>query len=342
MSESTTSRDPKESARRDTSESSNREDRPANQAPTVARIPYLNAAPFYYHWGRLETGLAPWRSRDLVPRHLGIAAERGEVDAGLMAVADLLRLRATFEPLAIPARPEPRVFGIANRERVDSVLLFLREELGGWSDGRESPGTAAPHASVEPLLARDHSIGRDLGFGQAARLDRRPIAITGESSTSFRLLRLLLEARFGIRPSGYTRLRLGEEPAPEHAAALVIGDQALRWRVRPPRGFRQAMDLATSWFAWTGAPFVFAVWGVRRTLAEDRKTWLGEFLADSLDAARPRLDDLAGGLPSDLGTTAELRVYLDNFIYELGPEEHQAARRFEALLSDHGIDCTAD
>ena len=303
---------------------------PPAATPVVARIPYLNAAPFYVHWDRLFEEDSPWRTRDLVPRHLGIAAEQGEVDAGLMAVADLLRLRETFEPLAVPARPEPRVFGIANKERVDSVLLFERTD------------TVESASGPPPLLHRSVSTGLDLTPEGATRLRDRTIAITGESSTSFRLLRLLLEVRFGVRPFRYTRLQIDQLPAPEHAAALVIGDQALRWRIRPPAGFHVAMDLATSWYEWTGAPFVFAVWGVRRTLAEDRKRWLGDFLAGALAAAQPNLADLAADLPATLGSPDELRTYLDNFIYELGTEERQASRRFESLLAEHRIDCTAD
>ena len=57
----------------------------------AARIPYANAAPFYALWGE-----APFAVRNLVPRDLGREAEAGQVDLGLMAAGDYLRLKSRF------------------------------------------------------------------------------------------------------------------------------------------------------------------------------------------------------------------------------------------------------
>ena len=83
----------------------------------VARVPYLNSAPFYQ-------GLALGERHELtdcVPRALGERAAAGELAAGLLPLADYLRLEDTFERVGR--------FGIAVRGRARSVLLFSRKPL---------------------------------------------------------------------------------------------------------------------------------------------------------------------------------------------------------------------
>lgn len=283
----------------------------------VARIPYLNAAPYYVRWSELESvSEQRWSSIALPPRQLGAAAERGEVDAGLMALGDLIRLDDRFEALAIPHSPHEETFGIANRTRVDSVLLFVRRDLFG--DGAGSGD------------------GLDLDPNALRLLDHARILVTGDTSTSYRLLRLLLEVRGGVSPI-YERADLGHASPVDAPAALVIGDLALRWRHQPPEGFRQAVDLAVAWRNWTGLPFVFARWGVRRDLPREEKLWLGRFLSRSLDEGCRSLSALVTGQSPELGSAGTLAEYLANFTYRLGPEEMIAVARYEGLLRQHRL-----
>ena len=78
----------------------------------VARISYLNSAPFFEG---LALG-ARYALLDCVPKAIGLKADAGEIDAGLLPVWDFLRLRPRFEPLGRS--------GIAVHGRVRSVLLF--------------------------------------------------------------------------------------------------------------------------------------------------------------------------------------------------------------------------
>ena len=210
-------------------------------AARIAQIPYLNVAPFLLHWDQItEASEGRWIAVEAVPRALGLAAEAGEVDAGIFPTADLLRLGDELEPLIDP-EAAPAGYGIATRHRVDSVLLFLRDDAN------------PPVAAVT---------GRVLAATEVRALHGATIAVTGESSTSARLLRILLEERHAVRPAGYPRRALGSESIPPEAGAvLTIGDEALRWRQRPPAGFRLGMDLAAEWGRWTNLPFVFARWG---------------------------------------------------------------------------------
>lgn len=91
----------------------------------VARIPYLNAAPFYAGWGDDP----PFESVAMVPRELGRAARDGVIDAGLMAVADWFRLDGTFNLMHPP-------LGVAASEHVRSVVLFSRDHPTGLDRAR--------------------------------------------------------------------------------------------------------------------------------------------------------------------------------------------------------------
>ena len=301
----------------------------------VARIPYLNVAPFFLGWDDLPARSdGCWTTSEAPPRALGEAAERGELDAAIFAEADLHRLRDDFAPL-IP-RPGEKQLGIANRDRVGSVFLFIR----------------APERAGEPTPVQG-APGRVLSAAEATNLRGARILLTGESSTSVRLIRLLLEVRHGVRPGVWELADLiapiSLNPARSHRpsappslpadvqAALVIGDTAIRWARRAPADFAIGMDLAAAWHEWTGLPFVFARWGVRRNVPAPARAWLARYVEASLVEAEASLETVAQGQAPELGPPGELAAYLSGFTYRLGPVELAGAKRFHALLAEHGI-----
>lgn len=250
----------------------------------AARIPYANAAPFYTLWGD-----APFAVRNLVPRELGREAEAGNVDLGLMAAADYLRLDDRFEML------DPAL-GVAARGAVQSVLLFSRR----------------PAAALEGAL----------------------ISVTPETSTSIRLLKLLLGVKRGLTGVRYVR---GLEPA-QADALLMIGDSAMRMRNHRPEGFTHTLDLGADWLDWTGLPFVYAVWAVRSSLDPEIRADLNRFLDTSLAAGLGALPALARQQTEPGWTPQETEAYLRRFHYRLGPEDLQGLERFAALIREHGLE----
>src|SRR6185295_11040486 len=92
----------------------------------------------------------------------------------------------------------------------------------------------------------------------AGALDRGLISVTPETSTSIRLLRLLLDVRRSLSSVRYVR---GLEPR-QADALLMIGDQAMQLRNNRPQGFTHTLDLGADWLDWTGLSFVYAVWAV--------------------------------------------------------------------------------
>lgn len=153
---------------------------------------------------------------------------------------------------------------------------------------------AAPCSSIEYARHADeyrilpaHAIG-SVGAVQSIlletavpieHLDGCDVAIPTASATSVVLLRALLELRLGVQP----RYRWFEQGSADPiadgaAAALRIGDVALTRRTPPQRAVH---DLGAEWLQWTGLPFAFAVWQVRRDLADADVARLARLLGES-------------------------------------------------------------
>lgn len=167
----------------------------------------------------------------------------------------------------------------------------------------------------------------------AAALEDATISVTPETSTSVRLLKLLLGARRGFRNVRYVR---GLEPA-QAEAWLLIGDTAMRTRNRPPEGFGHTLDLGADWLEWTGLPFVYAVWAVRRALEPGVRDELRSFLEASLAAGLADLPAIARQETGPGWKPEEVEAYLRRFHYRLGPEDLQGLARFRELLHQHEL-----
>jgi chorismate dehydratase len=199
---------------------------------------------------------------------------------------------------------------------------------------------AAPLASRDALALR-HRFRPLADLGIACRgevlsvllLSRRrieelsgcPIALTGESRTSRALLRILLSERFSLRGHRYV------EDEADAEARLCIGDNALVARDQP--GFRHRLDLGTAWTAWTGLPFVYARWVVRRDVEPAAERALIQALTRSLE--RPCVLDPVD-LPEGYGPS-RARHYLDRFVYRLGIDEERGLWRFHQELASHDL-----
>jgi chorismate dehydratase len=164
-------------------------------------------------------------------------------------------------------------------------------------------------------------------------LDGARVALTSQSATSVRLLRLLLEQALGVLPASYQRGRV------EGADAyLVIGDVAMRQGFHGAEGFPHVMDLSQAWHEWQGLPFVFARWAVRRSLPDGEKRALAGALSRALDLGLDRAAGIAGRRSADIGVPAEeLESYLRRLTYRLGEPEARGEALFRRLLERHGL-----
>jgi aminodeoxyfutalosine synthase len=165
------------------------------------------------------------------------------------------------------------------------------------------------------------------------KLDKKNIAETDETSTSFRLLQVLLEMKYGLDVV-YVREKISarEKNLPSFDAFLTIGDDALRFMKHKLEGFDYIYDLAQLWYEWQGLPFVFAVWAVKKDLSQQKVNALDELLNDALNKFFSTDTQIEEFYNSKIGLTKEeIKDYLNNIVYRLGENELKAIDVFKNL-----------
>ncbi|HEY1013634.1 MAG TPA: menaquinone biosynthesis protein [Herpetosiphonaceae bacterium] len=166
------------------------------------------------------------------------------------------------------------------------------------------------------------------------QLDGQPIALTTHSATSVNLLRILCETHYGVAPEWRPMTPDLDAMLGETSAALMIGDKALveatLRRHIGARGLPYFFDLGDEWLKWTGLPFVFAVWAVRRDRADAvRAAGVVPALYETKAANLGRIDELALGYAPRLGLPAGVCAkYLRDLRYDLRPRDLEGLRAF--------------
>ncbi len=174
-------------------------------------------------------------------------------------------------------------------------------------------------------------------FPDPAELDGMSIALTDHSATSVALLKILCHDYYGIQPRYVVRPQHLEEMLREHAAALLIGDDALiegtLRRAVARRGVPYVFDLGDEWLKWTGLPFVFALWSARRDrLEEIARSGVIEALYESKTEGLLHLDLIAQAYAPRLGLEPGVCLkYLRDLRYDLTPEDQAGLVRFLTL-----------
>jgi chorismate dehydratase len=202
----------------------------------------------------------------------------------------------------------------------------------------------AEHAG-ELLLLGDLSISSRSGVKSVlffsdeppAALGGRRVALTRKGRTTPTLLRLLFERRWGVRPE-YVDADAGLESFRDlgFAGTLLIGDEAL---CAPTAGLC-VTDLAEEWRSWTGLPFVFALWVVRRDFATSHPELLEEAHAA---IRRSRLwsaahaDRILAAAREATGLDAPaLEAYFRGLRYDFDSELAAGLRRYCELAAEGG------
>ena len=151
------------------------------------------------------------------------------------------------------------------------------------------------------------------------------IGVTDEAATALRLLHVLLQVKYQVQPAAYEPLQASND------AFLLIGNQGLRQRRGAP-GFPYTYDLGAEWHAWTGLPFVFARWLVRKEVAPKDKALLEETLYIGLEEGVDALCQLAEPREDLLMLPREIVTYIQGFRYYIGRAEQQAIDQFRRYL----------
>jgi chorismate dehydratase len=214
---------------------------------------------------------------------------------------------------------------------------------------------AAPVSSLEYLQHQDkYLLLPDLAIGtrlfarsvlllskkKIERLDHVVIALSRESLSSAGLVRILLAKKYGYRNTFELVDQDPEAMLRKYPAALVIGDQALFCQ---PKELVYKYDLGELWQSWTGKPFVFALWAVRKDFASRHPEVLRAFLESLKENLSRNLADMEGLLKQALGIApsdkrfCQLLGYLVNLQYTLDTEMKEGVVRFFELAHEEGL-----
>jgi chorismate dehydratase len=114
---------------------------------------------------------------------------------------------------------------------------------------------------------------------------------------------------------------------------LLIGNQAIDFRLRnEPEGCR-FWDLGEAWTEWTGLPFVYAVWVLRRELPRAEAVAQAFRQAAALGVAK--VGDIAEG-QQEYPPALALRYLTQNIRFGLGAPEEAGMERFSSELEQRG------
>jgi chorismate dehydratase len=182
--------------------------------------------------------------------------------------------------------------------------------------------------------------------------DVRSVALDEGSRTSASLTQILLAERCDIRPR-WERLPIGSGVEATTAdAVLLIGDRAIAkaeggrrkaegrasGSPQPPAAspFCEIWDLGEVWSAWTGLPFVFAMWIARDSVDVSKVSAL---LEEARDRGLAAVDEIAERDAGVVGISPELatRYLRDNLHFTLGDEERAGLRKFYELCVQHEL-----
>ncbi len=178
-----------------------------------------------------------------------------------------------------------------------------------------------------------------------SELNGVPIAITGESATSVALLQILLKEFLRLDD---VICKVPELPVEEVIArgepALLIGDRALKMRGEQQPDVN-IIDLGALWHHFTGLPFVFALWTVRKEVARDKSTEVTSFVEQLAASRTSAFDELAAVVSScdEVNWMGQERLlhYLQNVSYDLDPQHIEGLNCFYALLEKHNLIASA-
>lgn len=167
------------------------------------------------------------------------------------------------------------------------------------------------------ISARDFS-GSVLLFSKdkIETLDQQKIAVTEESLSSATLLQIILKFKYRFVNQFTSCPSDPDKMLERYRAALVIGDQALFYQ---PKNFVYKYDLSELWWNWTGKPFCFALWVVRKSFAQDypaEVSWICEQIAKTREKNLADIEQLLKEA-LDLQFTSEQFTKLFGYLFNL-------------------------
>jgi chorismate dehydratase len=165
-------------------------------------------------------------------------------------------------------------------------------------------------------------------------LNKTQIALTRQSLSSAALLRILLKFKYKFNNRFKVTAGGPEDLLARYPAALVIGDDALFFR---PKEFVYKYDLSELWWNWTGKPFCFSVWAVRRQFADENPEAVAAVLRSLGQNLERNLVDIETLIKESLGMDflnpnfSKVFGYLFNLSYRMDASMREGLELFYRL-----------
>lgn len=204
---------------------------------------------------------------------------------------------------------------------LSSVELFRRPEFG------YVPGIG---------IAADGAVESVRLFSRIPLDQVRSVALDTSSLTSVAMLKILLWRVAGVSPSFVPMAPDGEAMLAACDAALLIGDRGFA----PVGSAVEVVDLGAMWKAWTGLPFVYALWiGPKSELDAD----LEQTLVRAAEWGMSRIAEIASSTAADHGTdpARALHYLRDVMRFALTPPMGVALERFGELVAESDLACAS-
>lgn len=172
------------------------------------------------------------------------------------------------------------------------------------------------------------------------QLDGTDIGMTTESDTSVNLLKIILGKFLGFA-NRFERTGLALYQALERfPALLLIGDNALKESLAATADVR-VYDLGELWRQFTGLPFVFALWLIRRAAVEASPEEARRLSAELIRAKRIAYDsypEIADGAPERSWCQRDLLVdYWRTISYDLTEAHIEGLKSFYRFAAELGL-----
>jgi cyclic dehypoxanthinyl futalosine synthase len=189
-------------------------------------------------------------------------------------------------------------------------------------------------------IAAEGAVGSIFAISHSPFEHISQVYATPASATSVALLDLLLRLR-GVRATFHTlEGDVSAAIAEPGSCALLIGDDALRARSDASLSGATFTDLGERWNSETGLPMVYAVWAVRRDVAErdpELPLLLDRMLVESVrrfsvtpDAVR----EAAAAFGMDVHAATN---YFDHLCYGFGQHERTGLLRYLRMAHEAGL-----
>ncbi len=263
----------------------------------IGRIPYANVYPIFYYLDN-ECDISDYRFIKGVPSKLNLMLRDGTLDISPSSSIEYLRNKSRYTIL--PS------FSISSSGPINSIFLFSKfplTELGG-----------------------------------------KTLAVSTESATSTALLKIILKEFLSLKCKFVPADRSGVKNLLSiYSGVLHIGDTAMSEAKKVSHTSSSSVrkdslyvyDLAELWDRYTGLPFVFALWMVRKKLEPWKNQLikrLSEELINANKYAAKNFSRIARKAPQNKWLSEkELVAYWKLISYDLTEKHLEGLRLFETL-----------